>query len=73
MKTKRFILLILIVLIGMSNALYPKSGTIKNYQYHKQVKERTSAPKKAKKKVQKSKKSSKKVTTKKKHIHYPFA
>jgi hypothetical protein len=73
MKTKKFILLILTVLIGFSPALYSKGGTINNYQYHKQVKERASAPKQAKKKVQKSKKSSKKAPYKRKNIHYPFS
>jgi hypothetical protein len=73
MKTKKIILLILTVLIGFSPALYSKGRIIKNHQYNIQVKDRTSAPRKAKKKVQKSKKSSKKQQSKKKHIHYPFA
>jgi hypothetical protein len=73
MKTKKFILLILTVLIGFSPALYSKGGIIKNYKYSKQVKEKKSAPLKIKKKVQKSKKITKKQQGKRTHIHYPFA
>jgi hypothetical protein len=73
MKTKKFILMILTLLIGFSTALYSKGGIIKNYKYNKQVKAKISAPMKIKKKVQKSKRISKKQQGKQKHIHYPFA